>query len=63
MLFVDQRKYWLSQVRVSGSLSQCHLSGERTDMRADRDELRAAAVSSVTQLSEGQVPVDDLSGG
>lgn len=63
LLFVDQREYWLSQVRVPGSLSRCHLSGKWTDMRADRDELRTPAMSSATQLSEGQVSVDDLSDG
>lgn len=62
-LFVDQREYWLSQVRVPRSLSRCHLSGKRTDLRADRDELCTPAMSSAAQLSEGQVSVDDLFNG
>lgn len=50
-------------MRVQGSLSRRYLSGNRTDVRANRRELFSGALSPDTQLSEDEILIDNLSGG
>lgn len=63
MFSIDQWGHRLSQMWVQGSLSRRYLSGNRTDVRANRRELFSGAVSPDTQLSEDQILIDNLSGG